>query len=62
MRTKRWCSDKRPCHQAAPREQTDAVNERVIEYLLTSEKANVATALSVVALTSPDRGRMPASS
>ncbi len=29
-------------------EQTDAVNERVIDYLLTSEKANVATALSVV--------------
>ena len=42
-------------------EQTDAVNERVIEYLLTSEKANVATTLSIVGFNLLDRGRMPAS-
>ncbi len=38
-------------------EQTDAVNERVIEYLLTSEKANVATALSVVGFNFAGQGQ-----
>ena len=38
-------------------EQTDAVNERVIEYLLTAEKANVATALSVVGFNFAGQGQ-----
>ncbi len=38
-------------------EQTDTVNERVIEYLLTSEKANVATALSVVGFNFAGQGQ-----
>ena len=38
-------------------EQTDAVNERVIDYLLTSEKANVATALSVVGFNFAGQGQ-----
>ena len=38
-------------------EQTDAVNERVIDYLLTSEKANVETALSVVGFNFAGQGQ-----
>ncbi len=38
-------------------EQTDAVNERVIEYLLTAEKANVDTALSVVGFNFAGQGQ-----
>ncbi len=38
-------------------EQTDAVNERVIDYLLTAEKANVATALSVVGFNFAGQGQ-----
>ena len=38
-------------------EQTDAVNERVIEHLLTSEKANVAKALSVVGFNFAGQGQ-----
>ncbi len=38
-------------------EQTDVVNERVIEYLLTAEKANVATALSVVGFNFAGQGQ-----
>ena len=38
-------------------EQTDAVNERVIDYLLTSEKSNVATALSVVGFNFAGQGQ-----
>ncbi len=38
-------------------EQTDVVNERVIEYLLTSEKDNVATALSVVGFNFAGQGQ-----
>ena len=38
-------------------EQTDEVNERVIDYLLTSEKDNVATALSVVGFNFAGQGQ-----
>ena len=38
-------------------EQTDVVNERVIEYLLTAEKDNVATALSVVGFNFAGQGQ-----